>query len=217
MGLAPLPRPRAPGAMMRAMPHDHDHDHAHDHHHAHDGDESLRDAYAAAVAAYRADKDEAFRHDPQSPLAPGDREGFEGLRYFPADPGMVIDGLELLPYEGDAPELFDMQTTTGVIRPAMRAGVLRFELSGTPCELVAYDFVGVPSETLFLPFLDATSGADTYGAGRYLDVAPEPDGTWTLDFNLAYHPLCAYDARWSCPLTPAENRLPIRVEAGERL
>ena len=68
-----------------------------------------------------------------------------------------------------------------------------------------------------MPFLDETSGTVTYGAGRYLDLDPEEDGTYVLDFNLAYHPSCVYDARFSCPLTPAENRLPVRIEAGERL
>ena len=68
-----------------------------------------------------------------------------------------------------------------------------------------------------MPFLDATSGTETYGAGRYLDLEPDDDGTWTLDFNLAYQPSCVYDPRYSCPLTPPENRLGVRVEAGERL
>jgi len=76
---------------------------------------------------------------------------------------------------------------------------------------------GEEEGSLFVPFLDGTSGRETYGAGRYLDLAPEDDGTWTLDFNLAYHPSCVYDPEYSCPLTPAENRLPIRIEAGERL
>ena len=70
---------------------------------------------------------------------------------------------------------------------------------------------------LFVPFVDATSGSETYGAGRYLDLEPEDDGTYTLDFNLAYHPSCVYDPKFSCPLTPSENRLPVRIEAGERL
>ena len=68
-----------------------------------------------------------------------------------------------------------------------------------------------------MPFLDPTSGTETYGAGRYLDLDPEDDGTYTLDFNLAYHPSCVYDPKFSCPLTPAENRLPVRILAGERL
>jgi uncharacterized protein (DUF1684 family) len=70
---------------------------------------------------------------------------------------------------------------------------------------------------VFVPFLDATSGKETYGAGRYLDLEPDEDGTYAIDFNLAYHPSCVYSPRFSCPLTPAENRLPVRIEAGERL
>ena len=74
-----------------------------------------------------------------------------------------------------------------------------------------------PGPNLFVPFLDQTSGTETYGAGRYLDIEPDEDGTYALDFNLAYHPSCVYDVRFSCPLTPAENRLDTRIEAGERL
>jgi uncharacterized protein (DUF1684 family) len=83
--------------------------------------------------------------------------------------------------------------------------------------LTAYTFEGDHSESVFVPFLDGTSGKESYGAGRYLDLDPEDDGTYVLDFNLAYHPSCVYDPRFSCPLTPAENRLPVRIEAGERL
>ena len=72
-------------------------------------------------------------------------------------------------------------------------------------------------DSVFVPFIDATSGHETYGAGRYLDLEAEPDGTYSLDFNLAYHPYCVYAPTYSCPLTPAENRLPVRIEAGERL
>ena len=68
-----------------------------------------------------------------------------------------------------------------------------------------------------MPFLDATSGHETYGAGRYLEMEAEFDVTYVLDFNLAYHPYCVYADTYSCPLTPAENRLPTRIEAGERL
>jgi uncharacterized protein len=78
---------------------------------------------------------------------------------------------------------------------------------------------------LFVPFRDATSGQATYGAGRYLlDTIKSADhgGDWrdgalVLDFNMAYHPSCAYDPRWSCPLAPPENRLAVPVEVGERL
>ena len=123
----------------------------------------------------------------------------------------------LEPYAGDEPSNFQIPTSDGKLRPAHRAGILRFELGGAPRQLTAYTFDGGDGESLFVPFLDQTSGNETYGAGRYLDLEPELDGTYSLDFNLAYHPSCVYDAKFSCPLTPAENRLPVRIEAGERL
>ncbi|HUG86614.1 MAG TPA: DUF1684 domain-containing protein, partial [Euzebya sp.] len=77
---------------------------------------------------------------------------------------------------------------------------------------------------LFLPFTDATSGASTYGGGRYLldtakgaDLGRLEDGRLILDFNYAYHPSCAWDAAWSCPLPPPDNRVDVEVSAGERL
>ena len=96
--------------------------------------------------------------------------------------------------------------------------MFHFDLMGDPHRLTAYRMANSDGgESLFVPFLDATSGTETYGAGRYLDLEPDDDGTWTLDFNLAYQPSCVYDPRYSCPLTPPENRLGLRVEAGERL
>ena len=78
---------------------------------------------------------------------------------------------------------------------------------------------------LFIPFRDATSGVETYGAGRYLvDAAKSADlggdpttGTLILDFNFAVQPSCAFDPRWACPLAPPENRLDVPVRAGEQL
>jgi hypothetical protein len=170
--------------------------------------------YIAAVEAERADKDEYCRLAPDSPIPADEREGFPGLAYYAVDPAYRLEGLELAPYEGTEPEAFDMATSKDDLRRAWRAGTLRFAIGGQPCSLTTYD---LGDGVLFVPFLDRTSGAKTYGAGRYLEAEAEPDGTYTLDFNLAYHPYCAYDPRYSCPLTPAENRLAVRIEAGERL
>ena len=195
------------------MTHDHDaHDHgSHDHH------EHRPMGYAEAIDRYRADKDDYFKGARNSPIPPGEREAFDGLPYYPIDEGLRFDGLRVEPYTGGEPSDFQIPTSDGKLRPAHRAGVLAFELGGERRVLTAYTFDGEDGESLFVPFLDATSGRETYGAGRYLDLDPEPDGSYTLDFNLAYHPSCVYDPRFSCPLTPPENRLPIRIEAGERL
>ena len=197
---------------------DHDHDH---HDHGHDDDHGHHDhrpmTYVEALEKYRADKDAYYRTGGHSPIPPAERAAFTGLPYYAIDPALRFDGLNLEPYTGSEPSDFQIPTSDGRLRPAHRAGILAFSIGGERRALTAYTFDSGDDESLFVPFLDATSGTETYGAGRYLDLDPEDDGTYTLDFNLAYHPSCVYDPRFSCPLTPAENRLPVRIEAGERL
>jgi uncharacterized protein (DUF1684 family) len=78
-------------------------------------------------------------------------------------------------------------------------------------------FTSPEMHELFLPFRDATSGRETYGAGRYLEVdPPDADGRVVVDFNLAYNPYCAYNPDWSCPIPPGENWLDVPIRAGER-
>jgi hypothetical protein len=202
------PQPKEP---ILSASHDHDHDDEHDHEHHEHVD------YGDAVRAYRADKDEYFRTGPGSPLPPAERAGFGGVPYFRVDEALYLEGLTLEPYTGSEPTTFTIPTSDGKLRPAERAGTFQFEIASVPCSLTAYTFAGGHAGGVFVPFLDGTSGTETYGAGRYLDLEAEEDGTYVLDFNLAYHPSCVYDARFSCPLTPAENRLPVRIEAGERL
>ena len=185
-------------------------------HHEHEHEPGHTD-YPTAVRAYRADKDEAYRLSPRSPVPEAERATFAGIPYFGVDEELVFEELRLEPYKGDEPTSFQIPTSDGKLRPAERAGVLRFEVDGIPAALTAYRFARDAAGSLFVPFLDGTTGVETYGAGRYLDLEPEDDGSYIIDFNLAYHPSCVYDPRFSCPLTPAENRLPMRIEAGERL
>jgi uncharacterized protein (DUF1684 family) len=183
-----------------------------DHHHEH-----VPVEYKDAVEGFRLDKDEFFKTQPGSPIPAAERDDFDGLPYYPVDETLAFEDRVLEPYTGNEPSNFQIPTSDGKLRAAHRAGVLRFELGGAPLQLTAYTFDEGDGESLFVPFLDQTSGTETYGAGRYLDLEPELDGTYALDFNLAYHPSCVYDIKFSCPLTPAENRLPVRIEAGERL
>ena len=199
------------------------HDRAHDaddsgHHDAHDdhsGHEHVD--YPTAITMFRADKDEYFRESHDSPIPHDQRSDFQGLPYFPPDESLRFEGLTLEPYAGDEPASFQIPTSDGKLRDAERAGTFQFEIGGTSHRLTGYRFAGGGSESVFVPFLDRTSGTETYGAGRYHDLEPDHDGTYVLDFNLAYHPSCVYDPIYSCPITPAENRLPVRIEAGERL
>jgi uncharacterized protein len=198
--------------------HDHDHDdHDHDEHehHHHDGPHD----YVGAVQGYRAEKDAFFKTSPNSPVPPEERAAFEGLPYYPVNVDLVFEGLGLEPYEGGEPANFEIPTSDNRLRPARRAGTFSFEIDGLPVRLTGYELEGSQGDdgSVFLPFLDATSGKETYGAGRYLDLAPaEDDGIFDLDFNFAYNPSCAYSPVYDCPYPPAGNRLSIPVDAGEK-
>jgi uncharacterized protein len=163
---------------------------------------------------FRAAKDAFFRDDPRSPLMPEQRSSFEGLAYFEEDPRLVIRAP--LETEGiDPTERIVMQTTTGDERVYRRAGKVRFEVDGDPAEITL--FSSRDMHELFLPFRDATSGSETYGAGRYLEVEPPAsDGSVVVDLNYAYNPYCAYNPEWSCPIPPGENWLAVPIRAGER-
>ncbi len=163
------------------------------------------------LTEFRAQKDEFFRDDPQSPLTKEQRKSFAGLVYFPENPELrIVTKLE--PYED--PEPVTLTTSTGDVEDFVRVGRVRFSVDGQTQELQVYQ--DSQGGELFLPFADATSGAETYGAGRYVELEKSPDGQIVLDFNYAYNPYCAYNEYWRCPIPPRENRLKARLEAGEK-
>ena len=159
---------------------------------------------------YRQQKDRFFKNDPNSPLETEQQESFEGLAYFAASPdlNLVLDAEEF-----EEQEQITMQTSTGDLRDYLRWGRIRFEVEGDSAELTLYMALG---GGFFLPFKDTTSGKETYGAGRYLEVEPQADGRFLVDFNMTYNPYCAYSERWSCPIPPQENHLKVAVRAGEK-
>jgi uncharacterized protein (DUF1684 family) len=157
---------------------------------------------------FRREKDAFFGSDPDSPLTPDQRRAFAGLRYFAEDPELRFV-VEVEPFA--APESIRMQTSTGDVQVYDRFGRFQFAVGGQPAWLTIYR----NEHGYFLPFVDALAGAETYGAGRYLEPMPLEDGRFLIDFNLAYNPYCAYNEHWSCPITPAENRLKIPIRAGE--
>ncbi len=160
---------------------------------------------------YRAAKDQFFRDQPESPLLPSARRTFSGLAYYPEDPGLAFI-VTPEPYEDV--EVIEMGTSDGDIREYERWARIRFPVGGVEQSLTV--FRDPDTGGLFLPFVDAGAGVETYGAGRYLDL-PVEDGRLILDFNYAYHPYCAYNPGYSCPIPPAENRLSVHIRAGERL
>lgn len=126
---------------------------------------------------------------------------------------------ELELQEHEDKKTLKIQDTTGNMRNFIRWGEFRFRIGTEECLLQAYK--SEPREgRLFIPFKDSTSGKETYGAGRYLDLAYKndqtPEGEWILDFNRAYNPWCAYSENYSCPFVPAENWLKVPIPAGEK-
>jgi uncharacterized protein (DUF1684 family) len=112
--------------------------------------------------------------------------------------------------------VFEIPTSTGTLRKYQLVGTLEFNLRGTPLSLGAFVPAGEEIRDLFVPFRDLTSGKETYPAGRYLDVAPTSTGIYSIDFNRAYNPYCAYNLSYECPYPPASNQLKIEIRAGEK-
>ena len=164
-----------------------------------------------ALLAWRREKDAAFAVVGQSPFEPEAVATFEGLSYFEPNSALRFE-LELEPFE--AIEIVEMETSQGEPASFERFGRLRFEVDGEPCQLTV--FRDAAQGHFFLPFRDATSAAETYGAGRYVDLTPVGEKL-VLDFNYAYHPFCAYSPQWLCPVPPIENTLTVPIRAGERL
>jgi uncharacterized protein len=174
-----------------------------------------RPADASTLDWFRAEKDALFKTHPQSPIPAEEREDFGGLPYWPFDAdGRVVAAF--VPIESEAPQ--------GAAEVAFtRIGRLEFTLKGNQYSLPAFWIAGYAGG-LFVPFKDGTSGTETYGGGRYLlDTIKSADfgsdaanRTVTLDFNYAYHPSCAYDPVWVCPLAPPDSRLGIPIRAGEK-
>jgi uncharacterized protein (DUF1684 family) len=162
---------------------------------------------------FRDHKNHYFAHGEHSPLNAEQRTRFTGLDYFDEDQTLSfvvapdVDGAGI----GEA---LVLATTDGKTVPFVRAGRVTVSIDGRAVQL---SVLRDPDRgRFFLPFRDQTAGVETYELGRYLDPRERPDGKLVVDFNYAYNPYCAYREGWSCPIPPAENVLPARIEAGER-
>ena len=171
--------------------------------------------YTGKIAAIRAAKDDSFKNDKDSPVPADKKATLIPLAYFP------IDELYAVPASLEpAPDRTRIQvpTSTGKIRDIERVGTLKFSLKGQSLRLTAFVEVDQPqANRLFVPFSDLTSGAETYPAGRYMELDPTPTGIYVVDFNVAYHPYCYYSPEFDCPYPPKENRLEVPIRAGEKM
>ena len=160
-----------------------------------------------------------FKDASKSPLKNKDLKSFKGLNFFPVDSSYIITAsIEKTP---DTPFL-GMVTNTEEKSYYRKFGILTFTLKEKEMQLTLYESLEesenpVFEDYLFLPFTDETSGSDSYGGGRYMDVFKSKintNGTLELNFNNTYNPYCAYNDDYSCPLTPRDNHLSMEILAG---
>ena len=174
------------------------------------------DAWKAQLERERREKDRFFAEHRQSPIHFQERAEFKGLDYYPPDPDYSFQ-IEL--HEHEEKKALRMVYTKGEERDFIRCGEFRFRIGSEECVLQVYKS-DAEEEQLFIPFRDATSGQETYGAGRYLDLDPAmnrtADGKWILDLNRAYNPWCVFSENYTCPFVPQENRLTVPIRAGEK-
>ena len=171
--------------------------------------------YVTRLTAARADKDADFLKLSGYPVPDNRKAELLPLAYYSIDPSYNVPAV--LKPSKDTGVLY-IPTSSGQPRAEKRAGTLEFTMQGQAMKLTAFVEAEVHNlDRLFVPFSDATSGTETYGGGRYLDLDRTPTGFYELDFNRAYHPYCVYNPATECPYPPPENRLPIPIRAGERL
>jgi uncharacterized protein len=175
-------------------------------------------SYESTIVKHRDDYIKAFLNDEHSPLKQAD---LDFLRFYTPNKAyqVIAKFKSIIDTIG-----FNMQTHSGKLKHYYIYGQVTFILNKKCCELYIYrsnDLAKIPGleEYLFLPFADFTNSRTTFGGGRYLDfnIGDIVNQQLIIDFNKAYNPYCAFAEGYSCPIPPSENKLKIRINAGEKL
>lgn len=170
--------------------------------------------YRAEIANHRAALNEQFFDAERSPLDSASFYTWQGLKFFPIQEKYKVKAqLTLI----ENANVFELPHSHQKTKPYKQYGKLKFELEGKAFELLVLEQeIKKPGyeNYLIIPFTDETTGKETYGAGRYLDLEKSDAKEVIIDFNLAYNPYCAYNEAYTCPIPPKENNLSLRIEAG---
>ncbi|PKP17196.1 MAG: hypothetical protein CVU07_04655 [Bacteroidetes bacterium HGW-Bacteroidetes-23] len=169
-----------------------------------------------SVIQFQKNMNEHYADSAKSPLKKKDLAIFKELEFFPINEKYFVTA-KFIRTKKEKP--FEMKTTTSRKPIYVKYGELHFEIDGKPCKLNVYQNVEFSKiyeykNSLFLPFTDYTSGLESYGGGRYIDLEIQKGKNWTVDFNQAYNPYCAYNEVYSCPIVPQENDLKVEIKAG---
>jgi uncharacterized protein len=169
-----------------------------------------------SLAQHRTQIETDYLKSDDSPFDKELKAGFSGFSYFAGDSSFCVPA-SFEPSAGS--KVFAMPSFNGKTLPFRKYGVFHFQLGGARRTLSAYQRMDLPNDQrqwVLVPFRDMTTGHETYGGGRYLQVDLPLPAPLTLDFNRAFNPLCAYKAVFTCPIPPAENWLKMRIAAGEK-
>ena len=174
--------------------------------------------YQESIQQFQYKLNTQFADRNESPLTNEDFKTFKSLDFFNIDENYKVNAsISLTP---NAP-IFEMPTTTERAPLYKKYGIAKFELNGTTLELSIYqnhdlNLTSNNNNYLFLPFNDKTNGTSSYSGGRYIDleIPKNNNNKIIIDFNKSYNPYCAYNHKYSCPIPPSENILPIEILAG---
>lgn len=172
------------------------------------------------IRAFQKDLNKEYHDKSTSPLKPEDLKKFEEHHFFPINLDYAVDAqLTLTPNSPFVP----MKATGSIVQEYRTFAIAHFQLHGKTYSLPLYQSKSLMNnpeyiDYLFVPFTDLTTGNQTYGGGRYLELRiPKEGNVVIINFNLAYNPYCAYNEKYSCPLVPGENDLPVAILAGVKL
>ena len=168
------------------------------------------------VMRWRRERDQFFKTHQRSPLTPADKKKFKALEYFPFNSAYYFLGpIERYILHINDPKYYaTFLTNKGVNKRYIRYGKFHFNVDGKDYIIEVYK--SILSDNLFIPFKDLTNGKETYEAGRYIDAEILTGYRMVLDFNMAYHPSCAYNNKFTCAIPPKENYLNVEIKAGEK-
>lgn len=175
-----------------------------------------QESWQEAVQKERDERNAEFADPERTILTDADLEHFSGLHYFPIEEKYRVKAKVKKIKKG---KTFQMKTSTDRLPLYKPYALLTFEIDGEIRNLTVYQNIELTknpdyADYLFIPFTDDTSGNESYGGGRYIDLRIDDLKTGIIDFNRAYNPYCAYNSKYSCPIPPSENALDIPIEAG---
>lgn len=169
-------------------------------------------SWESELSEFRKGKDAFYQASEDSPIPRDQRQLFLGLKYFIPDPRFRFE-TKLHKYE--SPNIVAMSTSKSTQQRFHRIGYFELEIGGRTMKIQVYKSAEREDSDVFVPFRDATSGIESYGSARYLDLEESLDDNYVVDFNYAYNPYCAYSEDYICPLPPNENWLEVAIRAGE--